>query len=225
LIAVLATLALAWRYTPLGEYLNIDDLTAYAATFREMAFAPILVPAIFVVGGLLMVPLMLLIAITALVFGPFPGILYAFAGALASGAVTYEIGKRLGRNAIRKVAGRRLNDLSQRLGKRGLLTVLIVRLLPVAPYTVINIVAGATHIGWRDFLLGTALGLAPGIIMIMLFVDRAIAAIRAPGPVTLAVLAAVVAVIIGVGFALRRRFGRQRARGQAPVAAAPLNAG
>jgi hypothetical protein len=59
----------------------------------------------------------------------------------------------------------------------------------------------------------------------MLFVDRAIAAVRAPGPVTLAVLAAVVAVIVGAGFAVRRKFGRQRARDRAPAAAATLNAG
>jgi uncharacterized membrane protein YdjX (TVP38/TMEM64 family) len=172
-----------------------------------------------------MVPVMLLIAVTALVFGPFPGILYAFAGALASASVTYEIGKRLGRHAVRKVAGQRLNDLSRQLGKRGLLAVLLIRLLPVAPYTVINIVAGASHIGWRDYLLGTALGLAPGIVMIMLFVDRAVAAIRSPGPGTLAVLAVIVVGIIGVGYAFRRMFGRQRARDDARAAAASLNAG
>lgn len=225
LIAILATLAIAWRYTSLGDYLDVEDLTRYAATLRETAFAPILVPAVFVVGGLLMVPVMLLIVVTALVFGPFPGILYAFAGALASAAVTYEIGKRLGRHAVRKLAGRRLNDLSQRLGTRGLVAVLLIRLLPVAPYTVINIVAGASHIGWRDYLLGTALGLAPGIIMIMLFVDRAIAAVREPGPVTLTVLALVVAAIVAVGWAFRRQFDRQRARDAARVTAAPINAG
>jgi len=225
LIAVLAALAFAWRYTSLGEYLDVDDLARYAATFRETPFAPILVPAIFVVGGLLMIPVMLLIAVTALVFGPFPGILYAFAGALASAAVAYEIGKRLGRHAVRKLAGQRLNDLSRRLGKRGLVAVLLIRLLPVAPYTVINIVAGASHIGWRDYLLGTALGLAPGIVMIMLFVDRAVAAIREPGPGTLAVLAVIVVGIIGVGYAFRRMFSRQRARDDARAAAAPLNAG
>jgi len=103
--------------------------------------------------------------------------------------------------------------------------VLIIRLLPVAPYTVINIVAGASHIGWRDYLLGTALGLAPGIVMIMLFVDRAVAAIREPGPGTLAVLAVIVVGIIGVGYAFRRMFSRQRARDDARAAAAPLNAG
>jgi uncharacterized membrane protein YdjX (TVP38/TMEM64 family) len=222
---VLAALAFAWRYTSLGEYLDIEDLTAYAAVFRDSAFAPILVPAIFVVGGLLMVPVMLLIAVTALVFGPFPGILYAFAGALASASVTYEIGKRLGRHAVRKLAGQRLNELSRLLGKRGLVAVLLIRLLPVAPYTVINIVAGASHIGWRDYLLGTALGLAPGIIMIMLFVDRAVAAVREPGPGTLAVLAVIVVGIIGVGYTFRRMFSRQRTRDNARVASAPLNAG
>jgi phospholipase D1/2 len=158
---------------------------------------------------------MLLIAVTAAVFGPLAGTVYALCGALASASVTYALGRRLGRETVRRLAGHRLNALSQRLARRGVLAIVVVRLLPVAPYSVVNLVAGASHIGWRDFLLGTALGLLPGIVMASLFVDRAIAAIRDPGPVTYVVLCAVAAAIVGVGVAARRWL-RAPAPGQRP---------
>jgi hypothetical protein len=53
-------------------------------------------------------------------------------------------------------------------------------MLPIAPFSIVNVVAGASHIRWSDFLLGTVIGLAPGITTLTFFVDRAIAAIREP---------------------------------------------
>jgi uncharacterized membrane protein YdjX (TVP38/TMEM64 family) len=129
----------------------------------------------------------------------------SLAGALASGAATFAIGRMLTRGAVREIAGPRLSALSKRLRRRGLLAVLLVRLLPVAPYTVVNIVAGGARIRWRDFLLGTALGLLPGLILTSAFVDRAIAAVASPDPQTLATLVIVIAAIVGLVAALRRK--------------------
>ena len=126
-----------------------------------------------------------------------------------------------GRDTVRRLAGRRLNALSQRLGKRGVLAILLVRLLPVAPFSIVNLVAGASHIGWRDFLLGTALGLAPGVVMATVFVDRAIEAIRHPGPVTYLVLCLIAAAIVAAGFAARRWL---RPAGDPPAADRPRGA-
>jgi uncharacterized membrane protein YdjX (TVP38/TMEM64 family) len=167
---------------------------------------PFAVPIIFVVAGFAVVPVMLLIAVTVGVFGPLLGGLLAFAGAMASAAASYAVGRKLARNMVRRIAGPRLNELSRRLGKRGLLAMLVVRLVPVAPYTIVNLVAGASHVGWRDYLLGTGLGLLPGLVVTTAFVDRAIAAIRAPGPGTLAALALALAAIVGLAWAVHRNF-------------------
>ena len=118
--------------------------------------------------------------------------------------MTFAIGRRLGRETVRKVAGSRLNALSRRLAKRGLLPVVIARLLPVGPYSIVNLVAGASHIGWRNFLIGTVLGLAPGVITTSLFIDRALAAIREPTPATFALLALIVVAIVTLVWAIRR---------------------
>jgi len=177
-IFVLAALAAAWRFSPLHQWLNLESLVDVGDRIEEMPFTPLIVLGAYVLAGLLVVPVMLVITVTGIVFGPLVGGTYALAGAMLSGIVTYSIGRKLGRETVRRFAGKRLNAITRGLAKRGLLTMILVRIVPVAPFTVVNVVAGASHIGWRDFLLGTALGMLPGIVATVLFVDRLIAAVR-----------------------------------------------
>ena len=193
-LLAIAIAALAWRYTPFGEWLDLGTIVANSKGFEMQPLAVLAMFAAFVIGGLMLVPVTLLIGAAVLVFGPVEGALYAIVGALASAASTYAIGRALGREVVRRLAGRGLNALSRRLAKKGLLAMTVVRLLPLAPFSVVNAVAGASHIGWRDFLLGTLFGMVPGIVVISTFIDRTVAVVNDPGPDTIIVLAAVAAV-------------------------------
>ncbi len=206
-LVVLLSLAAAWRWTPLGEWLAFDTLSRFAEGLKQSPAAPVAVLGAYVVGGVLVVPITALVAATVLVFGPWIGVVYALGGSLLSAATTYSLGRMLGRNAVRRLAGARLNRLSRRLGKRGLLAVVTVRMIPIAPFTVVNMVAGASHIGARDFLLGTLLGMAPGILAMVLFIDRVAAAIRDPSAATLATVAGVLILVVAAAWALRRWSG------------------
>jgi phospholipase D1/2 len=201
----LVALAAAWRWTPLSEWISVDRLSAWASALRGNPLAPLGVVAAYVVGGLLMVPVTLLVGVTAVVFNPFPGSLYAIFGCLSSACLTFGIGARLGKNTLRRVAGTKLNLLSKRLAKRGILTVVVVRNLPLAPFTIVNMVAGASQIKFKDFILGTALGMAPGITAVTLFADRLTQAIKHPHWINLAIVAAVaLAVVLSVWWTKRR---------------------
>ena len=204
--AALGALALVWRYTALNQYVSVESLLQVGESVRATPWAPLAIVAAFVVLGLCVVPLTALIAITAALYSPWIAVPLSLAGALASGAASFSIGRVLTRTAVREIAGPRLSALSKRLRKRGLLAVMLVRLLPIAPYTIVNIVAGASRIRWRDFLLGSALGLLPGLVLTSAFVDRAIAAVVAPSPETLITLVIVFAAIVALAVALRRRF-------------------
>jgi phosphatidylserine/phosphatidylglycerophosphate/cardiolipin synthase-like enzyme/uncharacterized membrane protein YdjX (TVP38/TMEM64 family) len=209
---VLALLAVAWRWTPLHEWVNLGSLIAFAHELEGLPFTPIAVVASYVVGGLLMVPVMLLIAVTGIVFGPILGTIYAVAGTLLSAAVSYEIGRRLGRDTLRRLLGPRINGLSRRIARRGILAVVIIRTLPVAPFTVVNVVAGASHIRLRDYLIGTFLGMLPGIGITVTFVHHLAEMVRNPSMGTVGVLVAVVVVLIGFAMALQRLLaGKERA--------------
>jgi uncharacterized membrane protein YdjX (TVP38/TMEM64 family) len=59
-------------------------------------------------------------------------------------------------------------------------------------------VAGASHIRLRDLVLGTAIGMTPGMLAMVVFVDQIAAALRTPTPLTFALLGGTV-VLIAVG--------------------------
>ena len=217
-VALLAAMALAWRVTPLDEWLAFDRLIDAGDALRDSPWAAAGVVLIYAAGGLVAFPLLVLIAATAMLFGPLLGPIYALLGALASATLTFAIGRKLGRETVRRLAGQRVNELSRRLARRGLVTVAFVRMLPIAPFSVVNVVAGASHIRWSDFLLGTIIGLLPGITTLTFFVDRAIAAIRDPGAGTFALLAVAVAILVALVWALRRKLRR---RAPVPLTPAP----
>jgi len=204
LLAVITALAASWRWTPLNHWLNIDALYTEAERLAEMPLMPVLLLVAYVIGTLVAVPLTVLVVVTLLAFGTWLGLVYAFLGALLGALSSFWVGRALSRNAVRRLAGSRLNALSQRLAQRGLLAVIAVRVVPIAPFTVINLVAGASHISFRDFIIGTTVGLLPGIVAISLFTDRILASLKSPKPRSLAAMGFTLTVIATAAIALWR---------------------
>jgi phospholipase D1/2 len=179
LAAVGALLAL-WRWSPLAEMASVERLASAAAPLRESAWGPVAALAVFTVAGMLMVPVTALIVATGLVFGGAVGFATALVGSLTTAAGGYAAGALLWRDAVRRLMGKRANELSRKLAARGVLAMTALRIVPVAPFTVVNVAAGASHIRWRDYLLGTLLGMAPGVLGLTLIADRVAAVVREP---------------------------------------------
>lgn len=208
ILAGFIVLALAWRYTPLSEYATPGQLLELAREIRTLPFSPLLAVLCFVIGGFIMLPVTLMILLTASIFSPFPAFLISLTGCIASSLLIYFTGSALGHESVKRLAGSRINTVSKQLGKHGLPSILIVRVLPVAPFSIINLVAGASHISLPVFIWGTVLGMVPGIIGMTLFGGQLMAALRDPGPGTITVLVLIVVAVLALGELLRRRLRR-----------------
>jgi uncharacterized membrane protein YdjX (TVP38/TMEM64 family) len=204
LLSASLALAAAWRWTPLRDWIDLQSLEAFARMLRGNRWAPLWMIVTYIGGGLAMVPVTLLILATALAFPPTTAFTYALGGCVASALTTYWIGRLLGGETVRRLAGPRLNRLSRQLARRGLWAVTIVRFLPVAPFSIVNLVAGASRIRVRDFALGTILGMVPGIFAITAFEKSLERAIRNPGMNSFLLLAAVVLALLLVTWVARR---------------------
>lgn len=208
LVLGVVVLALLWRFTALGDHLNLASLVHWGKRIGALPLAPLIVLGGYVVAAVLSVPITVLIAATGLVFGAWPGMAYALGGTLLAAAATYGIGATLGRDAVRRLAGARANRLSERIGKRGIVTMMVLRLLPIAPFTVVNLVAGASHIRLRDYLIGTVLGMLPGTVLTVTFAHQLLAAIRHPGGGAWATLMAIGVALVALSVFLQRWLGR-----------------
>lgn len=204
--ALVAALAGAWRFTPLAQWVQPDRLQHAVDVLRASPLTPLAVPGFFVLASLVFVPVTLLIAATVVVFPPLQGVTYSIAGVLGASGATFGLGRWLGRGLVRKAAGRRLNEVSRRIARRGVLAVAAIRLVPVAPFTLVNLVAGASHVRLRDFLLGTLLGIGPGILGIVLLEASLERLIRHPG-LEDGLAVALVLLALALFFALLRRLG------------------
>jgi phospholipase D1/2 len=206
-----AAVVAVWRYTPLGDLVALPHLVAEAHALSDRPWLPIYVLVVFVLGGFLMVPVTLLIAASGVAFGPLLGFAYAALGAFASAAVGFAIGRTVGREPVRRLAGPRLDRLSRRLARNGVVTVTLLRLLPIAPFTVVNVVAGAMRLRFRDFFAGTVLGMTPGIV-IMTGLGASAERVLSRGD-SLGILAFVAVILLlgALGYALQRWLGVDKA--------------
>jgi phosphatidylserine/phosphatidylglycerophosphate/cardiolipin synthase-like enzyme/uncharacterized membrane protein YdjX (TVP38/TMEM64 family) len=210
-VAFMLALAIAaWWWTPLGDG-AVRLVRAVKPLMHVPAGAAALVAVGFVAGSALLVPVTALIFVAGLIFGALPGSIYAVVGCVASTAVGYGLGRVLPRDAVRLLAGPRLNRVSRRLTQRGVRAVARLRLVPTAPFGIVNLVAGASQIPLRDFLLGTFVALAPFAFALGLLAECFWRLVRTPSTFSAGVLVAAAALVVATGRTMRRAVGVTRA--------------
>ena len=181
LVAGVLILAVLWRWTPAREWVDVQSAKAAGEWIRQQPFTPLMVMSAYVLGGLVAFPITLMVIASVIVFGPWWGLAYALAGAELSALVVFGIGRLLGRDAVRRVAGSLLNRISRKLSDSGLAAIITFRIVPVAPFSVINVIAGVSEMRLKDYAVGTFVGMLPGIGAIALLSDRISAFPSSPG--------------------------------------------
>lgn len=203
--------AAAWKWTPLADLLDVGYLARWASAWRESPARFVYLLAAYIVGSLLLVPITLLILVTAIVFGPMLGSLYSLLGGMAGALATYAVGYLLGKDFVEKIAGPKWRSVEQKIDQTGIVAVATLRLLPVAPFTVVNVVSGAFKVPLRDYVIGSILGLVPGILVTNLFAHQFESAIRNPGIGTFLLLLALIVITVAGTIWLKRRFQQAKA--------------
>jgi uncharacterized membrane protein YdjX (TVP38/TMEM64 family) len=106
-----------------------------------------------------------LIPATAVVFGPLQGFCYSLLALLVNAVVLYVLGYAFNRKAFKVLRNQRLKSIKQKLARHSFLTIVLLRLMPAAPYTVVNLLAGAFHIPFIEYAAGTLIGITPSVII------------------------------------------------------------
>ncbi len=205
LALVVAGLTALWKFTPLAQLLDASQVTQWARRVGENWWAPLLTMAAYTPAAFTMFPRPLITLFAVVAFGPWLGFLYAMLGIELSAYVTFVAGRRLNRATVRRVAGARLNSILDVLRRRGLLAITALRLVPLAPFAVEGVVAGAVHVKLWHFMVGTAIGVLPGVLTSTVFVDQLQVWLENPSQANFGLIALVL-VMLGVATWLVRRW-------------------
>jgi phosphatidylserine/phosphatidylglycerophosphate/cardiolipin synthase-like enzyme/uncharacterized membrane protein YdjX (TVP38/TMEM64 family) len=206
--AVLLGLILLWHVTPLSRLTDADALNAHLAGWRQSSWTIPFLGLAFIAGSLLVFPITALILLCAVLLGPWQGFVCALTGSLAGAAVSYALGALLGAQVVDDLLGRFRHTVNRSLQNNGIAAAALLRVVPVAPFTVVNVMLGSSAIRFGDYMLGTLIGMTPGIALITLMGDRLREAWQDPSPANVALLALAIlgwiSIAIGLQFAARK---------------------
>jgi len=161
---ILASASALWACTDLVSW-HPERLVQWAAPLVRSPLAPVAVAGVFVIASGAMLPVTGLVIVALLLFDPLRGALYALGGTMAAAAVAHVVGRTMWNMRLRKVSRPHFERVTRQLAGRGVLAVALVRLVPIAPFTVVSLVAGRIGMSAWRFLLGTLVGVTPGIAL------------------------------------------------------------
>jgi uncharacterized membrane protein YdjX (TVP38/TMEM64 family) len=160
--------------------------------------------AAFAVLAFLGVPQFVLIAAAVVAFGPWLGLTYSWIGTMVSSLVGFWMGRAFGGRMLRDLKSQGVDRFMAMIGQNGFLASLIVRLVPSAPFIVVNMAAGVTPMRLSAFTGGTAIGIIPKIALTAFAGSSAVQAMNGGGLQHFAVLAGIAAIWIAMGLIARR---------------------
>ncbi len=164
LLGVLVTaILLAWAFLPIGAYLEafnrwLQGLGLWGLVLLAVAYTP---------ASLLLFPGSVLTLGAGAAFGFLPALVAISLGSTTAAGVAFLVARYLGRDWIeQKVAQHpRFQALDQAVGAQGFRIVLLTRLSPAFPFTLLNYAYGLTKISFRSYLLASWLGMLPGTVL------------------------------------------------------------
>ena len=181
IFATVAALAALWRFTPLAHIVTPESAIAWAQEFGTRPWAPIVLILAYTPACFILFPRPLLTLAAVVAFGPVAAFFYALAGVVLASGATYVAGRRMRRDTVRRLGGAHLDRMVDVLRKHGLVAMTLLRLVPVAPFFVQGVVAGAMRLKLWHLLLGTALGHLPGTLATTVFGDQLQSALTGGG--------------------------------------------
>ena len=179
IVIALAIVGAAVYFSPLRQYLDPALLAERAREHRDAAWA---IPLFFLLYALLdifFIPTQALSIAAVLMWG------WSRGGAIELvAATTGSIGPYLlARGALRAPITARLaahRRTAEVLDREGFLLLLILRIVPVIPYTILNYVAGLSTLGVWRYVAATILGMIPSTFVFAYFVDAVVRGVTEP---------------------------------------------
>jgi pyruvate/2-oxoglutarate dehydrogenase complex dihydrolipoamide dehydrogenase (E3) component/uncharacterized membrane protein YdjX (TVP38/TMEM64 family) len=162
-LAVLVLLIVLVRALPVDRW-----LLAFVTWVREAgASGAAVFVAAYVAACVLFLPGSILTLGAGFAYGVAAGTPLVWVAANLGAALAFVLGRTVARDAIaaRVTRNPRFAAIDRAVGEQGLRIVLLTRLSPVFPFNLLNYAFGVTRVSFRDYVLGSLIGMLPGTVM------------------------------------------------------------
>ena len=158
----------AFFYFDLGRFLSLqalkdnrDDLLSFTETHATVA-AALFVLAYVAVTGFSLPGAVILTLAGGFLFGFVWGTLFVNVGATTGATLAFLSSRYLLRDWVERKFGKWLSPVQQGFTNNAFSYLLTLRLIPLFPFFVVNLVSGLTRMNVGTYVVATALGIIPG---------------------------------------------------------------
>jgi len=165
LAAIVLIIILVFQFTPL----SISDFTPTNMKNFILKFgvwAPVIFIAIYALRGvILVIPVGVMSLAGGLAFGKWYGTVYILLGATMGASLSFLVARYFGRQFMESFSWLhkgKIKSFDEGTEKHGFRMMLFVRLIPLFQYDAVNFGAGLSKMKFRDYVLASFIGMAPG---------------------------------------------------------------
>lgn len=195
-IILIASVAAAYIFTPLGEYLSIEKVIEVTKDIPESPLTAGLFLLIFFVGGALLVPTPLMAFALSLIFSTWISVLLAIPGFLLACSSGYIIGRLIDDDTFGDRVQGHIDTVSEKVEDKGAWAVLALRVAPTPPFTVTSVISGILKIHPAKYALGSVLGIMPLGLSAIFFGRGAMEMMQNPSGIAVSTLVAAVIFLV-----------------------------
>jgi uncharacterized membrane protein YdjX (TVP38/TMEM64 family) len=213
---VLVGAVLAFLYFDLGRYLTLETLQANRDRLLLLteahfaATAGIFVAVYCLVTGLSLPGAVILTLAGGFLFGSVLGTLLVNVGATTGATLAFLASRYLLRDWVETKFGSRLAPFQEGFSKNAFNYLLTLRLIPLFPFFLVNMVSGLTRVSPGTYISATAMGIIPGSF-VYAFAGRELGTIQSLAEIASpsVLLAFTLLGILALAPIVYKRFGRK----------------
>lgn len=162
-IAAIITISLVLKFSKVSSVSEIIDLIRNSGRVGIITYI-----LLFAFLPTFFIPVTVLAIAAGAVFGFWQASLYTFIGAFFNSTITYVMSKYFAYDLINDYANSKYSTEYEKLkkntrGKDGFILMMVLRLLPLVPYTLLNYLSGVVGYDYKIFIVSTLLGIIPGM--------------------------------------------------------------
>ncbi|HHT9124334.1 MAG TPA: TVP38/TMEM64 family protein [Candidatus Brocadiia bacterium] len=181
LIVIIGGAFFAFRYTTLSQYTQKEALLGLFAQLREHWWGPVGFILIYGIGCVVALPGSLLTLCGGAIFGVAWGTLYNILAANLGATLAFLTARYLGRDFVARFMKGRIESFDEKVAEHGFRFIFTLRLIPIVPFNGLNLGSGLSRIKYRDYLLGSAIGMLPATFIYTYFADALLGGVTGSG--------------------------------------------
>ncbi|TYQ15851.1 UNVERIFIED_CONTAM: putative membrane protein YdjX (TVP38/TMEM64 family) [Acetivibrio alkalicellulosi] len=160
---------------------NIKEFTDWLILIKNNPYIYVIYIVGIVITSLLFIPISWVKMGGGVIFGFWPGVIIVWLATNVATNICFLIYRILGRELITGVLNRVYKNkdvmkynIPEKIDKHGMLIVGNMRMIPILPFSITNIVCAVSNISLRDYAIGSLWGSLPGTIVSVYFSSKAI---------------------------------------------------